>query len=48
MSTPKRWHVIAAAATLLVAGAPAVVASAGPSTGADAATHDRGTGGHGG
>lgn len=31
MSTPKRWHVIAAAAALLVAGTPAVVASAGPS-----------------
>ncbi|SCF14822.1 SGNH/GDSL hydrolase family protein [Micromonospora chokoriensis] len=31
MSTPKRWHVVAAAAVLLVAGAPAVVASAGPS-----------------
>lgn len=30
MSTPKRWHVITAAATLLVAGAPAMVASAGP------------------
>ncbi len=29
--TPKRWHVIAAAAALLVAGAPAVVASAGGS-----------------
>jgi len=31
MSTPKRWHVIASAATLLVAGTPAMVASAGPS-----------------
>ncbi len=32
MSTPKRWHVVAAAALLLVAGTPAVVASAGPSS----------------
>ncbi|OWV01478.1 GDSL family lipase [Micromonospora wenchangensis] len=31
MSTPKRWQVIASAAVLLVVGAPAVVASAGPS-----------------
>ncbi|MEV1160070.1 SGNH/GDSL hydrolase family protein [Micromonospora chokoriensis] len=31
MSTPKRWHVVAAAAALLVTGTPAVVASAGPS-----------------
>ncbi|TYC22231.1 SGNH/GDSL hydrolase family protein [Micromonospora sp. MP36] len=30
MPTPKRWHVIAFAATMLVAGAPAVTASAGP------------------
>ncbi|SCG51473.1 Lysophospholipase L1 [Micromonospora echinaurantiaca] len=30
MATPKRWHVIASAAALLVAGTPAVVASAGP------------------
>lgn len=30
MPTPKRWHVIASAATLLIAGAPAVTASAGP------------------
>ncbi|QGN48522.1 SGNH/GDSL hydrolase family protein [Micromonospora sp. WMMD558] len=32
MSTPKRWHVVTAAAALLVAGTPAVVASAGPSS----------------
>ncbi|MDG4764628.1 SGNH/GDSL hydrolase family protein [Solwaraspora sp. WMMD406] len=31
MSTRKRWHVVAAVAVLLVAGAPAMVASAGPS-----------------
>ncbi|MGC4789302.1 SGNH/GDSL hydrolase family protein [Micromonospora sp. DT178] len=31
MSTPKRWHVVASAAALLVAGTPAMVASAGPS-----------------
>ncbi len=30
MSTPKRWHVIAFATTLLIAVAPAVTASAGP------------------
>lgn len=30
MPTPKRWHVIASAATLLIAGTPAVTASAGP------------------
>ena len=39
MSTPKRWHVITAAATLLVAGAPAMVASAGPSD--TGASHQR-------
>ncbi|MDO3705293.1 SGNH/GDSL hydrolase family protein [Micromonospora sp. C28SCA-DRY-2] len=30
MATPKRWHVTVSAAALLVAGTPAVVASAGP------------------
>ncbi|MFE9655108.1 SGNH/GDSL hydrolase family protein [Micromonospora sp. NPDC006431] len=30
MPTPKRWHVIAFAATMLIAGTPAVTASAGP------------------
>ncbi|MGN9810263.1 GDSL-type esterase/lipase family protein [Micromonospora sp. BQ11] len=40
MSTPKRWHVVATAAILLVAGTPAVVASAGPS---DTDRRDRAT-----
>jgi lysophospholipase L1-like esterase len=40
MSTPKRWHVIASAATLLVVATPAVVASAGPSD-TDSARHGR-------
>ncbi|MFI7575607.1 SGNH/GDSL hydrolase family protein [Micromonospora sp. NPDC049497] len=40
MSTPKRWHVVATAAILLVTGTPAVVASAGPS---DADRRDRTT-----
>ena len=40
MSTPKRWHVIASAATLLVVATPAVVASAGPSD-TDTARHER-------
>ncbi|PTA43796.1 GDSL family lipase [Micromonospora sp. RP3T] len=40
MPTPKRWHVIASAATLLIAGTPAVTASAGP-TDTDRAGHGR-------
>lgn len=40
MATPKRWHVIASAAVVLVAGTPAVVASAGPGESA-AARGDR-------
>ena len=40
MPTPKRWHVIASAVTLLIAATPAVTASAGP-TGNDRAGHGR-------
>ncbi|SCE70461.1 Lysophospholipase L1 [Micromonospora chaiyaphumensis] len=40
MPTPKRWHVIASAATLLIAGTPAVTASAGPAD-TDSASHGR-------
>ncbi|SCG62207.1 Lysophospholipase L1 [Micromonospora siamensis] len=40
MSTPKRWQLIASAATLLVAVTPAVTASAGPAD-LDAARHGR-------
>ena len=41
MSTPKRWYVVAGVATLALAASPAVVASAGPSTGNDAARQNR-------
>ena len=40
MPTPKRWHVIASAVTLLIAATPAVTASAGP-TDTDRAGHGR-------
>lgn len=40
MPTPKRWHVIASAVTLLLAGTPAVTASAGPAD-TDRAGHGR-------